>query len=68
MSDDGRDGIRIQRRWFRIGLALFGLHAVATLVAVLLLRVDRSLALVAIVVSSVLVGWLIVFYFVYVAD
>lgn len=67
MTDDG-DGIPIERRWFRIGIALFALHAVATLLAVLLLRVDRSLALVAILVGSVLAGWLMVFYFVYVAD
>jgi hypothetical protein len=67
MTDD-RDGIPIDRRWFRIGIALLAVHVVATFIAVWLLRVNRSLALVVILAGSVLGAWLLVYYFVSVAD
>ena len=50
-DDTDGDGALIERRWFRIGFLLLVLDGLATLLALALLRVDRTVA-----AGSVLAG------------
>lgn len=70
MTDDDhdRDDLSLRNRWTRIGLVLFVGYAVATVLAVVLLEIDRSTGAAAILVGSILSSWLLVYYFVVVLE
>lgn len=65
MREGDAETVAVRPKWFRFGIALAILYTTLTIGAALLLRIDQRFGLLAVLVGSVLGGWILMIYLLY---